>query len=185
MLKILDKSRFRRQFDSWITDYHESLFRHAVWMTGNRDTAADMVQEAFFQAWRSVGKLKDESRAFPWLLTILQRCIYREQRQMYRDRDTVQWLSEQEQPEVGDSFQLLSIYSALETLSMKHREVFVLHYLHGFSYEEISELLDTPKGTVMSRLSRARDALQKLEEVDSRDVVIQLDRKRLEQDGNG
>lgn len=148
-------------------------------MTGNQDIAADIVQETFFQAWRSMGSLSDSGKALPWLLTIMRRCVYREQRQQYRHQETVAWLSEQDILKEGDdSYQLLVIYSALAQLSVNHREVFVLHYFHGFSYDEISEQLEIPRGTVMSRLARARDALQQFEEHNNKDSVVSLDIRR-------
>jgi len=66
----------------------------------------------------------------------------------------------------------------LDNVSMQHREVFLLFYLHGFSYEEISDQLKVPIGTVMSRLARARGALQKLEQSNELKVVKLHDAKR-------
>ena len=54
------------------------------------------------------------------------------------------------------------VRAALEHLSIEHRELLILRELEGFSYKEISEIIDIPLGTVMSRLSRARTELQDL-----------------------
>ena len=134
-----------------------------------------MVQEAFFQAWLAIDSLQNTDKPLPWLLTILRRAIYREQRCQYRQLDTFAQLSilDSEQSQ-NDSFHLLTLYSALESISNDHREVFLLHHLHGFSYEEIGEQLKIPRGTVMSRLARARDALQKLVQTNSDEKVIEL-----------
>ena len=146
-------------------------------MTGNQDVAKDMVQEAFFQAWTAIDTLQDPEKALPWLLTILRRAIYREQRCQYRQAETVAQLrildSDQKQ---SDAYRLLDIYNALETISPNHREVFLLHHLHGFSYAEISEQLSIPKGTIMSRLSRAREALLLIEQASQNDNVVPIEK---------
>lgn len=176
MLKLFKKHKARNQFDRWISDYHGPLFRHAVWLTGNQDIAADVVQETFFQAWRGMESLNESDKALPWLLTILRRCVYREQRHQYRHQETLDWLSRQELTDTGESdYQMFEIYTMLEQLSVAQREVFVLHHLHGFSYDDISEQLDIPIGTVMSRLSRARNILKQLHEKEYDDNVIPLE----------
>lgn len=186
MLKVWAKYKAKSRFDHWITDYHGVLFRHAVWLTGNQDIATDIVQETFFQAWRAMDSLTDSDKALPWLLTIMRRCVYREQRQQYRHKETIESLSVQDTLQAGeDGYRLLVIYSALAQLTINHREIFILHYFHGFSYEEISEQLEIPKGTVMSRLARARAALQKLEECSDEYNVVPLDLTQSGQENNG
>ncbi|HEC19316.1 MAG TPA: RNA polymerase sigma factor [Gammaproteobacteria bacterium] len=180
-MKLFRKAASRAQFDEWISTHHTALYRHALWMTGNRDVAAEMVQEAFYQAWVAMDSLKESDKALPWLLTILRRAIYREQRYQYRHTETMNHLSELVTGKTDDEPQrLLLIYRALENLSANHRDVVLLHYLQGFSYEEISEQLQVPKGTVMSRLSRARQVLAELAIAAGDGNVVQLDNVRSE-----
>ncbi len=155
------------------------LYKHALWMTGSQETAMDMVQETFFQAWQGVDSLQDRQKALPWLLTILRRAIYREQRTRYRHQETLLALQARA-TEVADddAYGLLEIYQAMEQISLAQREVFLLHHLHGLSYEEISEQLQVPIGTVMSRLSRARAALKKRHCLDADNVVNLAERKK-------
>lgn len=174
-MKFFRKDALKAQFDEWISTHHAALYRHALWMTGNRDVAAEMVQEAFFQAWAAIDSLKESDKVLPWLLTILRRAIYREQRYQYRHRETMSQLSELVSDQTEDDPQrLLLIYRALESLSANHRDVVLLHYLQGFSYDEISEQLQVPRGTVMSRLSRAREVLAELERTPGDGNVVQL-----------
>lgn len=164
MKKLLDKIKKpdkARQFSIWVNQYHAALYKHALWMTGSNDLAQEMTQEAFYQAWACIHSLKDHDKALPWLLTILRRAVYREQRYQYRNKETCQALGNQDQEyATEDSVTLLEIYHTMEQLTPKLRDTFLLYHLHGFSYEEISEQLQIPTGTVMSRLSRARQALQ-------------------------
>lgn len=160
-MKWLNKNKKQQRFRNWISDYHGSLYKHALWMTGNQDLAQDMVQETYYQAWSSVAKLQDPDKALPWLLTILRRVIYREQRCQYRHDDTVAELRQLDQGSAQpDAYALLEIYRMLENLSHNQREVLLLYNMHGFSYEEISGQLRIPIGTVMSRINRARAALR-------------------------
>jgi len=159
-------------FAGWVRDFHAALYRHALWMVGSRDIAQDMVQEAFYQAWLSLDSLKDENKALPWLLTILRRAVYREQRFRYRNEETLDALKVLDQESTPpEAHRLLDIYNALEDLSPKLRDTFLLHFLHGFSYEEISSQLEIPSGTVMSRLARAREALQKQVNANSEKII--------------
>jgi len=170
--KLLRKSSNLEKFGHWIQQYHGVLYKHALWMVGSQDIAQDMTQEAFYRAWLSIDSLKDESKALPWLLTILRRSVYREQRCQYRNQETIETLSQLDLDETQpDAFTLLEIYHALEFLTPKLRDTFLLHHLHGFSYEEISTQLEIPTGTVMSRISRAREALQKLQDTDNEKVI--------------
>lgn len=131
-------------------------------MVGSRDVAQEMTQEAFFQAWQSRGSLKDENKVLPWLLTILRRTVYREQRCQYRNAETLEELQKMDAETVqADTYTLLDIYNTLKNLSPKLRDAFLLYHLHGYTYEEVGLLMEIPTGTVMSRISRAREALQK------------------------
>ena len=160
------------QFDDWISRYHAVLYKHALWMTGNQDIAQEMTQETFYQAWLSRHTLKDMDKALPWLLTILRRAIYRELRCQYRHVETLTQLSLLDQDTTqSDACGLLEIYYALEKLSPKLRETFLLHHLHGFSYEEISAQLEIPMGTVMSRIARAREALQNQHNTGAKNII--------------
>lgn len=175
-MKFFSTKQGGQQFERWVSDFHEPLYRHALWMTGNGDVAADMVQEAYYQAWSVRDSLKDPDRVLPWLLTILRRQVYRDYKCRYRHQETLEELGRQvdEDAHNEDPTGLLEIYRAMEALSVQHREVFLMFYLHGFSYEEISDQLDIPKGTVMSRLARAREALSQVTRVPETGKVINL-----------
>ena len=179
-MKKFRKTTIKDKFDQWITEHHAALYRHALWMTGNQDVATEMVQEAYFQAWNAIKGLKDQEKVLPWLLTILRRAIYREQRCQYHHSETVRQLCALEfEHSEEDPYRLLLIYRALGSLSPDHREVMLLHCLHGFSYDEISRQLQVPKGTVMSRMSRARETLQQSELSTDDSQIIQLDKIRI------
>ncbi len=155
------KSR-EKKFSLWINSHHGAMYKHALWMTGNRDIATDLVQEAYYQAWNSIGTLKDDAYALSWLLSILRRCSYREYQTKIKDKQiTTQLNIIETQKTKLEQYEIIDLEQAIQTLSKNHREILLLHYLHGFSYDEISKQLNIPTGTVMSRLSRAKDMLKK------------------------
>ena len=149
-------------------------------MTGNADLAADMVQETYYQAWSSMDKLKEKDKAFPWLLTILRRAVYREQRYQYRNIETIKQLETfDDLTRADNSHLLLDLYFMFEKLSANQRETYLLFTLHGFTYAEISQQLDVPIGTVMSRISRAKNILNSINDSDQKNVVdLQAARRR-------
>jgi RNA polymerase sigma-70 factor (ECF subfamily) len=148
-------------FVKWVKLYHGALYRHALWMIGDPEMAADLVQETCYQAWKSRKGLRDGEKAFAWFLTILRRNVYREYgyRASAPESIAAAALDAICSPAYDDHDVLIDLSRALNTISVSQRELLLLYGLHGFSYHEISRQLDIPLGTVMSRLARARSAL--------------------------
>jgi len=155
--------RDQRQFEQWIEEHQAAQYRHALWMTGRSDVAHDCVQETYYQAWRDRKALKDGNKVLGWLLTILKRMVYREygQRSQYAKFMSEQFVDVADHTDINGVGDMMDLINAMRTLSAMHREVILLYGLHGLSYQEISTVLDIPTGTVMSRISRARCALEK------------------------
>lgn len=149
------------RFSDWIERFQATLYRHALWMLRDTDLAADVVQEAFYQAWKGRKGLRETDKALPWLLSILRRRIYHEYEA--RDRAAALFVALPELPDIPgddiDQASLIDLTHAMGRLSLPHREILLLYVLHGLSYEEIGTTLEIPLGTVMSRLSRARQSL--------------------------
>jgi RNA polymerase sigma-70 factor (ECF subfamily) len=170
----------KQKFVEWIDNHHAVLFKHAFWMTGNRSLAEELVQETFYQAWKSRQGIKNEDNPLPWLLTVLRRAVYKEYQHA---RLNILSLSEQHL-EDSDSFSaedldtLCDLSTGLMSLSTRQRELLLLHSFHGFTYEQIGEHLGIPIGTVMSRISRARQTLRAFYTSDEGDRVIVPFRKR-------
>lgn len=151
----------RDEFEQCIDAHHGALYRHALWMTGDAELAADLVQEAYYEAWRGHASLRDPARVFPWLLTILRRRVFHEYGRARREREWAEQLAATLPPEAADTEleALLDLARALDALTAAQRDIMLLYGLHGMSYEDISAYLQVPVGTVMSRLARARQAL--------------------------
>lgn len=148
-----------------LVDRHAgSLFALAVSLVGNAADAEDLVQEALSGAFRGLGSFRGQSSVKTWLTRI----IVRQAARYYRDEGRRQRNMESApaRPE-GSSAQRqadirMDVGQAIQALAVEHREVIVLRELQGLTYEEIAEVLGVPRGTVESRLFRARRVLQDL-----------------------
>lgn len=142
----------------------------ATGMLGDADDAADLVQEAFIRAYRTLGRLREGSAFGPWFRTILRNlCLDRLRSPRRRDAswtpegvDRYRWSTPTgteriERTELADAVQ-----AALAELSPRHREILVLKEMEGLDYAGIAEALGTAPGTVASRLYHARAALKKV-----------------------
>jgi RNA polymerase sigma-70 factor, ECF subfamily len=137
-----------------------SLLRVARRLTGDAVEAEDLVQETLLLAWRGFGKFRNENgRA--WVFRILMNA-HRSHARKNRASPAIVSLLDAERATPGRqesaSTQAL-IGEALDALSEDHRRVLLLGVVEGFTCREMSEILSVPIGTVMSRLSRAREAL--------------------------
>jgi RNA polymerase sigma-70 factor (ECF subfamily) len=161
-------------WDALFRRYQLPLFAWLQELLHDEQTSLDLVQETFAQATRHIGSLRDPERFGAWLFGIAhQKCRqhWRKQRPARawesldaEDREAScadetdpapdEWLIRKEARE--------QFYRALAELTPEHRAVVLLHFLEGFSLEEIGRVTGAPVGTVKSRLHYARKALKTL-----------------------
>jgi len=161
-------------FRALVDKYGGSILSLTYRMTGSRDDAEDLAQDAFLQAFSRLADFRVGARFHPWLYTIaLNLC-----RNHLRRRTLVKWMSLQPtrtedrstpldpperspDPETAllDQEAEARLQSAIEGLPLKYREVFLLRQSQELSYEEIAEITGLPLGTVEVRLFRARKRL--------------------------
>jgi RNA polymerase sigma-70 factor (ECF subfamily) len=156
------RSPFERRFQP----YHDRLFGYALALSRDRDHAADLLHECVARAMAAREYPENEAAFRSWLFTIL-RNIWIDQIRASRRRADF----EEQHPD-GIAHEVVSLETvvvnafavrqAFERLTHEHREVLALVDISGFSYEETGSILCVPKGTVMSRVSRARQALARL-----------------------
>jgi RNA polymerase sigma-70 factor (ECF subfamily) len=168
-------------FDDWVRQYQRLLFGIAYWWTGSRTDAEELTQKAFFQAYRSRSSLREIEAVKGWLVGILRHCHAQMCRKSHsrmeipfdeaieKSGETIDLRSDG-----ADPHDCLALRQALERLDERHRLPLVLFYFQELSCREIAEALELPLGTVMSRLSRAR---QLLHERLARPVALTLGRR--------
>ncbi len=160
--------------------YHRRAFAVAVGVVKNEEDALDVVQEAFVKVHRNIDKFQGSSSFYTWLYRIIMNAaidqvrrkskrkilefdeaVARDDEEIAGDGAIVPSLADANPGRTALRKELASaIDAALKTLSESHRAVIVLREIEGMSYEEISEVLGVPKGTIMSRLFHARKNLQ-------------------------
>jgi RNA polymerase sigma-70 factor (ECF subfamily) len=155
----------RSAFDELVRRYANPLFGLAYSLLGSAADAEDVVQETFLAALRKIASFEGRSTIGTWLrsIVVLQSSKLRQARKR-RSAVSLQEHSGSAPPStVGTPAGVdrrVDVMAMLDTLSHDHREIVVLRELQQLSYEEISEILGVPLGTVESRLYRARQELR-------------------------
>lgn len=139
------------QFSQRVSLARDKLFRIAYTLLHDEQDCADALQEALLRAWRNLPRLREERYFDTWLVRIL---INECKRLCAQRRRQIVPLSAPLAPEdVG-------LHDALRALDARYRLPVVLHYLEGYSLEEIAWLLRIPMGTVKSRMHAGRARLK-------------------------
>ena len=134
-----------------------SLLRVARRLTLEPSSAEDLVQETMLLAWRGFRTFEPGSNARAWLFRILMNIFHARGRKAMRKPIELP-NARATDPRLQEA---VEIAEALDTLSVEQRSVFLLSVVEGFTSREVSDILGVPAGTVMSRLSRAREGLRK------------------------
>ncbi|MGO8702767.1 MAG: RNA polymerase sigma factor [Candidatus Brocadiia bacterium] len=145
-------------FHELVDRYANEMFRLAVSLVGNAADAEDVLQETFAGAFQAMPNFEGRSSVRTWLSRILvkQAAKWCRRRNVRR---TVMLDATAPGPSPEQSLRI-DVLGSLETLTPEHREVIALREFQGMSYEEIAEVLGVPRGTVESRLFRARQELR-------------------------
>lgn len=133
-----------------------ALLRVARRLTLDGAWAEDLVQQTMLLAWRGFRQLKPDTNARAWLFRILLNAFRGDVRKASRVAEPLQDSSVR--PALQES---MEVSEALQALPIEQRSVLLLFAVEGFTSREIAGILDVPIGTVMSRLSRAREELRK------------------------
>ena len=177
MSKTLTKQEKDFIFEDEFLPHIDALYTFAFHLTYNEDDANDLVQETYLKAYRFVSSYELGTNAKAWLFKILKNAFINEYRKRskqpskielsevinYHDTDTSQSPGFVDLREevfnglIGDE-----VTNAVNNLPVDFRTVVLLCDVEGFSYEEISKIMDIPIGTVRSRLHRARNMLKEV-----------------------
>lgn len=153
-------TKMAEQFDALVKALSPELYRYALGLCHNPDTAQDLVQETFLRAWRAQESLRDTKSARAWLYTILRNenaRLYERQRPEVRDPARLPPVPVRGYDNSPEAFVLRR---ALGRMELEYRDPLLLQVIGGFSCKEIGRLLDLKPNTVLTRLFRARRALR-------------------------
>ncbi|WP_130615108.1 RNA polymerase sigma factor SigW [Cohnella abietis] len=166
----------QRSFAEIVEMYKDKLYHLAYRMTGNRQEAEDVVQEAFLRVYKNLDRYDENQKFSTWIYRITTNlCIDR-----LRKRKAIYSLDAESSDHEGlDGYAMLPsddrtpetemlqsetqkiIHEAIATLPVKYKSVMILRYLQDLSLQEISEVLELPVTTVKTRVHRGREFLRK------------------------
>jgi RNA polymerase sigma-70 factor (ECF subfamily) len=160
------------RFEAIVLPHLDAAYTLARYLMSNEDDARDVVQDAYLRALKYFGGFRgtEAGEGRPWLLAIVRNTAFtrrRRQRQEAQATEFDELLHSSSVAELHPEAEFMraaareSLHQALDRLPQEFREVIVLRELEGMSYKEIGEVTGVPVGTVMSRLSRARQRLQR------------------------
>jgi RNA polymerase sigma factor (sigma-70 family) len=174
----LPKDDTRRRFELLALPHLDAAYNLARWLTGNAADAEDVVQEAYLRAYRFFDGFRGDNIRV-WLLSIVRNSFYTWARENRSPRlgfvaempepdsvedERVLWGSPQSDPEalLLRDIDHATVGRLMQRLPSSYREILLLREVEELSYRDIATVTGKPIGTVMSRLSRARDALRGL-----------------------
>jgi len=166
----------REAFRELVERYQRKIAALALGMLRSREDALDIVQETFTKAYQSLDRFKGDSAFYTWVYRIAHNlCVDHQRRTAKQPQLSLDAATPGEPPPLPapdgprpdqpfdrarDAEIARRLHEAIRELTPDHRAVILLRELEGLSYEEISQVLECPKGTVMSRLHYARRQLQ-------------------------
>ena len=166
-------------FAQLVETNQNKIYSLALRMTGNPEDGADLAQEAFLRAWRSLPSFQEESSFSTWLYKLTSNLCIDFLRKEKRRKAAVTTVSLDDEEDDSPSLEVpdhrftpeteverrelrSAMSRALKVMSEEHRQILILREVEGLSYTEIAELLNVEEGTVKSRLARARISLRNI-----------------------
>lgn len=169
-------------FEKLIKNYQLYAYNIAYRILGNEEDAKDATQEALIKVYKSINKFEMKSSFSTWLYRIVVNTAKDQLKSRGAEKYSIDDDEDSEKPklEIADqSFNPEKVYEKNESSKILHQSIgklpqesriaLVLRDIQGFTYEEISEMITVPIGTVKSRIARGRSQLKKILMVEGRD----------------
>lgn len=169
-----------RELEQLVTEYGRDILSFCIHLTGNEPEGEELYQELFLKAMDKLPSIRTDENPKSYLLGMAIKIFYAEKRKLAR-RNNIMPISAYEDFEENSKVQIegrnvtedryieqeekLLVQKAVHELPEKYKIVILLFYMEELSLEEIKKLLKIPKGTVASRLHKAKSILKKRLEV--------------------
>lgn len=163
----------RQEIEGLVYEYGDDIYRFCCYLTGNKTLADDLYQDTFLTALKSRNKIINDKNVKNYLIGIsinLWKNQTRKSKRRYEIAPITIFDEKLEKNSIGKrdvldeyiSKELINeVRDAVNTLSEKQRVVVLMYYSAEMSVMEIAKVLCVPKGTVLSRLAKARESLKK------------------------
>jgi RNA polymerase sigma-70 factor (ECF subfamily) len=157
-------------FERLVAAYQPRVFRFALAFAGSRDQASDLAQEALIRVYRSIGSFRFQSSFTTWLFSIVRNVFLDHHKSRAARQRALETPLDDEahrlfvgahaEERLLRQDERRALWRALRRVPPTYRMVVVMFDVEGLSYDEITQALGVPIGTVKSRLKRGRDALR-------------------------
>lgn len=145
------------EIEEKIKKYSNTVYRVAYSILKNETDAEDIFQETFIKFYKNIEQMKNEEHEKAWLIRVtINNCNMLLRKKKIRKEDEITEEIPDAQEEKEDILKLVN------NLPTKYRLVIYLYYYEGYKISEISKILNDSEGTIKSRLSRAREYLEKM-----------------------
>lgn len=156
-----------KDFEFIIDRYQTALLRYAVRMTGDRDLAEDIVQETFISAFKNINGFEKDRKFSSWIYRITHNKAVNELKKTRKtvDLETAPGILSPEdamkiEKQLDEKNARRNLKKTISRIPLKYREPLLLRYLEEKSYEEISDILKIPTGTVGVRIKRGLEKMR-------------------------
>ena len=157
-------------FGELVRRYQDRLFNTMIHVTGSKEEAEDVAQDAFIQAYVKLSTFSGKSAFYTWLYRVAFNIAISRSRKK-RPRVSLEQVQDASGAEPSDESETATetmerleradqVHIALQKLTDEHRAILVLREMEGCCYDTIASMLDLPVGTVRSRLHRARSQMR-------------------------
>lgn len=167
---IFKKTVSKKEFKRLTYPHMKLLYNVALKYCGNVFDAEDIVQETYLMAFNKFYQLREKSKCKPWLLRILRNNFlknYQKKKNQKKlsETDYIDFLKVSQSTDTAEHMlvkvsERQTVQKAIDQLPDKYKEALVLYYVDEMLYKDIASTLNIPIGTVMSRLTRAREGLK-------------------------
>lgn len=145
------------EIEEKIKKYSNMVYRVAYSILKNETDAEDIFQETFIKFYKNIEQMKNEEHEKAWLIRVtINNCNMLLRKKKIRKEDEIT----EEIPDTHEEKE--DILEVVNKLPAKYRLVIYLYYYEGYKISEISKILNDSEGTIKSRLSRAREYLEKM-----------------------
>ncbi len=164
-----------RIFENEFLPHIDAMYNFAYRITNDEDSAKDLIQDTFYKAFKFINSFQEGTNAKAWLFRILKNSFINEFRKKNKEPSMIDYQDVETYYNSDDVNEVITpdlrvdvlqdmigdeVSNALNALAVDFRIVIILCDIEGFTYEEMSKILDIPIGTVRSRLHRARNLLR-------------------------
>jgi RNA polymerase sigma-70 factor (ECF subfamily) len=155
-------------FEQLVRQYMKKAYFFTLGLVGNREDALDISQNAFAKAYRGIRTLGSAEKFPAWFFTILRNEALNYIKKSkskglegLEDRESILQFNDQGVPDQERASVCRTVQQAIHSLPLDMQEILIMQHFQGLDYSEIAELLGIPRGSVASRLYRARAALKR------------------------